>query len=227
MGRKEEKYEPALQNKKIPVLTLDHKWHQLFSAADTTTAILKLEEQLNDLLKRQGKLNTESKEIKRLKKKLMDEIVPMVNEFEQRPSASLEKKIETSRRLINECNEKLESYRDELMDLPKEIDRVNYGLMLATMDACYDKLKENTAEIEEIGNWITQVRIELKKKMVRKQEKEQLNQDLYSYMHAIFGAEVIDIFDMKYNPDEWAKKQQAQKEEKQKKAEILTDKPTE
>ena len=54
MGRKEEKYEPALQNKKIPVLTLDHKWHQLFSTADTTDVILKLEERLNDLLKRQG-----------------------------------------------------------------------------------------------------------------------------------------------------------------------------
>ena len=26
------------------------------------------------------------------------------------------------------------------------------------------------------------------------------NHDLYAYMHDIFGAEVIDLFDMKYNP---------------------------
>ena len=229
MGRKEEKYEPALQNKKIPVLTLDHKWHQLFSTADTTDVILKLEERLNDLLKRQGKLNTESKEIKSLKKKLMEEIVPMVNEFEQSPNPSLEKKIETNKRLINECNEKIDNYRDELMELPREIDKVNYDLMLATMDACYEKLKENTAEIEAIGNWITQIRIELKKKMVRKQEKEQLNQELYSYMHAIFGAEVIDIFDMKYNPEEWEKKRAQKEAEKkaEKKAENAIEKPTE
>ena len=26
------------------------------------------------------------------------------------------------------------------------------------------------------------------------------NDELYSYMHSIFGAEVIEMFDMKYNP---------------------------
>lgn len=201
MERKEEVYIPALQNRKIPILTLDHKWHRLFHTADATVAILKLQDNLNDLLKRQGKCNTESKDIKKLKKKLMEEIVPMVDELEQKQDPALEKKIEANKRLINECNEKLDAYRDELMDLPKEIDKANYELMLATMDACYDKMKENTAEIEEIGEWITQVRIELKKKIIRKQEKEQQNHELYSYMHAIFGAEVIDIFDMKYDPE--------------------------
>lgn len=30
---------------------------------------------------------------------------------------------------------------------------------------------------------------------------EQMNQELYSYMHDIFGANVIDIFDMKYKKE--------------------------
>ena len=207
MSRKEDVCVPALQKTKVPILTLDHKWHKLFSAADATPEILALEEELNELLKRQGKLNTESKEIKKLKMKLMEEIVPMVNELEQHPSSSLEKKIETNKRLINECNEKLESYQDELLDLPRDIDKVNYELMLQTMEVCYEKLQENTADIEETSEWVNQVRVELKKRMVRKMEKEQQNHELYSYMHAIFGADVIDIFDMKYNPEEWAAKQ--------------------
>ncbi|MED9903248.1 MAG: hypothetical protein UFG06_03600 [Lachnospiraceae bacterium] len=202
MGRKEEIYEPALENKKIPVLTLDHKWHMLFDKADTNAVILKLADQLNVLLKRQGKLNTESKEIRRLKKRLMEEIVPMVDELGDSGDTKLEKKIEDNKRLINECNDKLDAYKEELLTLPGEIEQVNYKLMIATMEACYDKLRENTAEIEEIGEWITAIRIELKKKIIRKQEKEQKNYDLYSYMHAIFGAEVINIFDMKYNPEE-------------------------
>ena len=57
MGRKEEVYVPALTDKKIPILTLDNKWHRLFNTADTTLAILKLEDRLNELLKRQGKCN--------------------------------------------------------------------------------------------------------------------------------------------------------------------------
>mgnify|MGYP006990361326 CR=1 FL=1 len=36
----------------------------------------------------------------------------------------------------------------------------------------------------------------------QKQEMEQRNHAIYSYMHALFGAEVIDMFDMKYNPEQ-------------------------
>ena len=201
MGRKDGAFEQALKDKNIPVLTLDHKWHMLFNNADATTAILKLEERLNTLLKRQGKLNTETKEIRKLKKKPMDEIVPMVDELEQGNNPGLDKKIEENKRLINDCNEKMEQYKEELLELPAKIAEANYDLMLATMDACYDALNENTKEIEEIGSWINEVRVELKKKIIRKQEKEQKNHELYNYMHAIFGADVIDLFDMKYNPE--------------------------
>lgn len=202
MGKRDEIYEAALKNKKIPILTLDHRWHLLFGKAEPTEAVVRLEEELNELIKRQGKLNTESKEIHRLKKRLMSEIIPMVDSLERKPDRKTEKKIEDNKRLINDCNEKLSAYRDELALLPKEIEKTNYYLMLATMDACYDKLKENTREIEEDTGWITQMRIELKKRIIRKEEKEQQNQELYSYMHAMFGADVINLFDMKYRPGE-------------------------
>ena len=93
-------------------------------------------------------------------------------------------------------------YEDELFELPREIDKVNMELMLATMDICYHRLKTNEREIEEIADWVSRIREELKEKLVCKQEMEQMNQELYSYMHDIFGAEVIEIFDLKYNPEE-------------------------
>ena len=31
---------------------------------------------------------------------------------------------------------------------------------------------------------------------------EQKNHDIYSYMHDIFGAEVVNLFDVKYNAEE-------------------------
>ena len=58
------------------------------------------------------------------------------------------------------------------------------------------------AEIEKIAEWIAKIRIELKKNVIRKQEREWLNQEMYAYMHDIFGPEVIEIFDMTYNPDD-------------------------
>lgn len=202
MSRVEEVYKPALTGKKLPVLTLDNKWHKLFTQAESNSRITELEQELNNLLKRQGKLNNEIKEIHKLKAKLMDEIVTLMPEGGKQPDKQSAKKLEENKRLINECNEKLESHQDELLDLPKEIDRINYDLMLCTMEVCYDKIKENTQEIDEIAEWINKIRIELKKNVIRKQEKEINNQMLYSYMHDIFGADVIEIFDMTYNPEE-------------------------
>ncbi len=197
---KREVFSDALPGRKIPILTLDNKWYRLLDEPGKA-AVKGLEEQLNTLLKRQGKLNTETKEIRKLKKKLMGEIVPMVDEMEQGGSRKLEKKIEEHKRLIEECNEKLESYQEEVMDIPREIDRVNTELMLATMEYCYDTMKENAGQIQEIGDWVTGIRIELKKKLVKKQELERKNQDIYAYMNDIFGADIVNLFDMEYGPE--------------------------
>ena len=198
MSRKDEIYSPVLKEKKIPILTLDNKWHRLFTQTNPNKAILRLEEELNDLLKKQGKATTESKDIKRLKKKLMQEIVENAEGTAEGNNQKALKKMEDNKRLINECNERLTMYEDQLIELPGEIDRVNRELMLQTMDICYDTLKTNETEIEETAKWVAAIRVELKKRLIRKQEMEQMNQELYSYMHDIFGAEVIEIFDMKY-----------------------------
>ena len=192
MANKEKTYEQALKGKRIPVLTLDNKWYRLFTMMEPDPELKRLEENLNTLLKQQGKMNTESKSIKKIKKKLMDEIVQLM----ERNDSSADKKIEENKRLIEECNEKLEDYQDKLLDIPREIDTANYDLMIRTMEMCYEVLQANSKEIDEIGEWITNIRIELKKNIVRKQEKEIKNHELYSFMHDIFGADVVEIFDV-------------------------------
>ena len=133
MGDKSEIYEQALAGKKVPVLTLDNKWYKLFKDLAELPKIQAQEKRLNELVQRQGQLNVDYKNIKKLKKKLMDEIVPMANELEQKYSKSLEKKLDDNRRLIEECNEKLEECQDQLLELPEQIQQVNHALMLSTM----------------------------------------------------------------------------------------------
>ncbi|MBP5310714.1 MAG: hypothetical protein J6W58_08190 [Lachnospiraceae bacterium] len=186
----------ALAAKKVPVATLDNKWHKLFSKVEKTDAIKEYESKLNELLRKQGRINSEIKEIKRVKKELMDEIVTLMDDNDGSD------KVEKNKKLINDCNDKIDSFNDDLMELPKEIAEVNKQLMINTMDACYDELRENEKGIEELGAWLAKIRIELKKNVVRKQEYEISNQEIYSYMHDIFGAEVVDLFDMKYNPSD-------------------------
>lgn len=191
----------ALQDKKIPVLTLDHKWYRLFDEVGKKE-VKRLSEELNALLRRQGRLNTEAKNIKKLKKKLMNKIVEMVDEAEKNGDSGIEKKMTEHKRLIEECNEKLEKHQDELLELPGEIEKANFQLMLQTMESCYNIMQQNSDEIKEIEDWVTGIRIELKKRLIEKQEMEQRNHVIYSYMHDVFGVEVLNLFDMKYNPEQ-------------------------
>lgn len=199
MSQKEELFLSAISGRKIPILTLDHKWHQLFTQVNVTPEIKEGEERLNTLLKRQGKINTETKDIKKIKTRLMDEIVSMMNDQD---SPATIRKTEENKRLIEECNEKLESYKDEMLDLPREIDIANKELMLLTMEVCYHDIVSNTSELKEITDWINNMRIELKKNVIRKEEMQKRNNDLYVYMHDIFGADVIELFDMKFKKEE-------------------------
>ena len=210
MSRSDEVFKPAISDKKIPILTLDHNWHKLFSQAHITPEIEALEKQVNDLLKKQGKNTTEQKKVKALKKKLMDEIVELAALYDETGKEAVQKKISERKRLVEECNEKMDELQDEALDLPHELNKVNMELMLKTMEACYQRLEENTKEIQEYEEWIKNIRIELKKNIIRKQEKEIDTYELYTYMHNIFGAEVINIFDMHYNPEQYAPKKKTE-----------------
>lgn len=227
MSRADEIYKPALVGKKIPILTLDNKWHKLFTKSEFTPELMGLEKNLNELLKRQAKVNTESKEIKKLKKKLMDEVVILADEMGEHPTKKQDKAMADHKRLIEECNEKMDACEEEMVELPRQINQINNQLMLITMDVCYRKLQQNTKELSEIEEWISGIRRELKKKVVRKQEKEAVINKLYAYMHDIFGAEVIELFDMQYDPEEKYRRKTADQEESPEKQEANPDKQTE
>lgn len=199
MSDKGKRYKSALIGKNIPVLTLDNKWHKLFTQTESTKEITDLTEKMNQLLRKQGKFNNDIMNRRKLKKKLMDEIVSLM---EAKESNAASKKMEENRRLIEKCNDELEALEEKELEIPKKIGEINERLMLATMNSCYDRLKNNTAELEQLQEWVNRTRVELKKNLLRVQDLKQANEELYSYMHDIFGAEVIELFDMKYRPHE-------------------------
>lgn len=198
MGSTSDKFSNAISTSKIPILILDNKWHRLFGKMNPTKEIKSLENELAELLKKQGKLVNQNKDLKKIKSNLMDEIVANMDDNENKEAT--DKKLSDNKRLINEANQKLEENEELLMELPREIDSVNKQLMILTMELCYERLRDNTAQIEEIGEWIKDIRIQLKKNIVKKQDMEIYNSELYSYMHDIFGPAVMELFDMKYVP---------------------------
>ena len=203
MARRDDRYVQAIDGKKIPILTLDQKWHRLFTQTGVSAEIKRKEEKVNELLKKQGGLQTRQKDIKRLKNKLMQEVLSSM-EGEEKPKG---RSREENGKLIEECNEKLEEGGAALLEVEKKLEKENRELMVLSMEVCYDLM--HGEQIEQIDEWINQMRIELKKNVVRKQQKELYNQELYTYMHDIFGPDVMELFDLKYQP----KLKAAEKEE--------------
>lgn len=212
---KEEKdFKAAIGQKKVPILVLDQKWHRLFALGGKPEPVLEVEAELNHLLEQQGQLNNDVKELKKLKKKLMDSIVAnMEGTHEEKFGAQESKKLEEDRRLIDEVNEKIEAAEDQLAELPQQIRDANEKLMLETMDYCYAKLHANMTEAQEIADWITKVRRELKINIIKKQNREINGRQIYSYMHDIFGMEILDLFDLKHEEVEERLEKKKKKDE--------------
>lgn len=199
----EESFRAALADKQIPLLILDPKWHRLFAIHGKTDLILQQEQELKELLAEQGKCNQELKDLRKLKAKLMESIVRNMDGASEEKEYSLEsRKLEENRRLLEEVNEKIEALADRLLELPHLIQKKNGELMISSMGYCYEKMRVNAKEAEDIAEWIRQVRIELKKNIIRKQNCEINSREIYAFMHDILGPQIIDIFDIQYEDED-------------------------
>ncbi len=185
----------VVRNKKLPILTLDNRWHELFPDDKKNTTMRELEQKVNNLLKRQGKLVNDIKDMKQLKSNLLKDIVDNMDLITDSSGRAKEKKLDKNKKYINEINEKLEAYSDELADLPYQIKLVNEELMAQSMQVLYQQMEKNRVQINEISDWIANIREELKSKILLKQDMETRNSLIYSYMHDILGAEVMELFD--------------------------------
>ena len=91
---------------------------------------------------------------------------------------------------------RIDAAEAELLELPQKMKQVNENLMILSMEYFYAKIKINTQESKEIEEWINQVRIDLKKNIIKKQNRDINNREIYAYLHDICGPQVLDLFDV-------------------------------
>ncbi len=211
---REKNYREYIHEAKIPILVLDQKWHQLFRLNGKPDEIVEQEQVLNDLLREQARLKQEEKDLRKLKNTLMDNIVQnMDGTHEDKVDDINRKKLDEDRRLIDDINTQLEEKQDRILELPKIVKDCNDELMNMTVAYCYKTFRSNAVEIDEITKWIAQVRHDLKVNVVKKQNREINSKQMYSYMHDVFGAKVVDIFDIENNDVDLSKKEEKKESE--------------
>ena len=200
MSGKQDYFRDALEGKKIPILVLDQRWHQLFDVVEKPSKVKRAEEKVNKLLAKQGKVNDDIKELNALKQKLMDNVMQNIQGAETENRNTLpEKRLKADSRLIDDINKKLDDANNLNTTLPKKLEEANKTLMLETMQFCYQTMQDNGKAIGEIAEWLEKTREQAKINAMEKANRESVNKQLYSYLHNIFGAGIINIFDLKYD----------------------------
>lgn len=188
---KKEEIVSKLEKNNIPILTLDHKWHRLFSGKKKSQKISNLEDKLNQIIKSQGKINTEKAELVKLKKTLMSGIV---QNMDVENSPRVDKKMQKSRELIDDINDKLILLEDKELDIPRETVATNAKLAFYTMEEFYDIYNKNQQDIEKLQEWIEKTRIELKKRVLLLQKKKEENKQYDAYFSEIIDQEIMNDY---------------------------------
>ncbi len=188
-------YDKIFKGKKIPILTLDERWHEIFPDYDKPAHLREIETRLNELIKQQGKMATDMKDMKNLKTKLMQEIIAHMDVNDTEAGKLKAKKLDRNQKLIKELSEKLNKAEDELIKLPYQIKAVNEQLIIESAKVCYERLDRNNEKTAEISRWVAKVRDELKDKILEKQDMELKSTAIYSYMHDMLGPELLQDLD--------------------------------
>lgn len=110
--------------------------------------------------------------------------------------------MDESQRLIYEARDKISQLEDESDEVPKKLRIANMHLFFETVKMCYEKINRNNKDLERLEAWIEDTRIKLKKNLLVKQDKEDMNEQMYSYMHAILGPEIMSELDRLNENDE-------------------------
>lgn len=178
--------------KELPILTLDQRWYQLMPEPKKTDEVRYWERRVNELLKKQGRVLEDIKDVENLKGILMDGIVQNMDETDEQKH---KKRMTQSRRLIFEAKDKLDELRGKAEDVPTQLQRANQKLMIETVKACYNTINENEKDLDALDDWIEKTRVLLKKNLLIRQDKQDMNDGIYSGMHSLFGSELMTKMD--------------------------------
>lgn len=184
-------------DKKVHLLVLDQKWHELFKGKKPLR-IQQLEKKLNDLLKEQGTLTTELKEYRKLKQKMMAEIVSGMGDAYDGQDKKALKTLERNKKYIEQINNKLEHHEKRLGKVPDLIQETNKELVNATMKQFYQTMLSRKQTAERLEEEVKRLQIEIKEAIENRDQAKAYHQELYGYIHDVVGPNIIEQYDRYY-----------------------------
>lgn len=184
-----------LKNKNIPILILDERWLEIFPEHQQTPEIRSMVSELTKLLKKQGGLTDNLKGMKRYKTQLMQEIVDNMDADETAIGRLKRKKLDKNQKKIMELKESMSDSEQELAEMPYQIRELNARLLEESTRVCYERLQVNQGRLKELEAEIRELKGQVRHRMLEKQDYEMKNEKMYSYLHTLLGARMMERLD--------------------------------
>ncbi|MBP3886412.1 MAG: hypothetical protein J6F30_01970 [Cellulosilyticum sp.] len=193
---KKEYVNDILKSKKLPIVLLDPLW---LSAKDhiKSKTIEKAEKELQELLKEQGRLNTDFKEYTVVKQNFLKEILVVSNRAQETNSEADLEELNKLHQSTLSANKKLEEIEARLETIDEEINEKNKEIVSEMIAVGYSYIENYKEQNEKLENEIAVLREEMLKKTNKKKESDAFLKEIYNYLHSIVGREHIEILDKK------------------------------
>ena len=193
---KKEYVNDILKSKKLPIVLLDPLWLSAKEHIKSKT-IEKAEKELQELLKEQGRLNTDFKEYTVVKQNFLKEILVVSNRAQETNSEADLEELNKLHQSTLSANKKLEEIEARLETIDEEINEKNKEIISEMIAVGYSYIENYKEQNEELENEITALREEMLKKNNKKKENDIFLKEIYNYLHSIVGREHIEILDKK------------------------------
>lgn len=190
---KEEQFLSRFREVEVPILILDERWHHIFPDNKKSASVRELEEALRESFKRQARISEELEKEENTKQKLMKRIIN--NMRVAQISEKEAEKQDKSQQLIKEINGKIAELEAEYEEIPQKIKALNEELLIESMRVCYRIMEANKVQLDKQKALVEEAQQLLLERTLVKQNLEKENQQMYTFMHRMFGRKILELFD--------------------------------
>ncbi len=195
--KKTEDFAQLVQIKNLPVLILDETFNYAFK--DNKTEKMKaIEEELRELLKEQGGLNSEYEKLIKTKKIRLSEILNLSGEIDESFSSETVKKMGTNQELVGHINEKLSEMEKRLEIIPELIEKKNYELFSEAVKMSYNNIADLHIKIKNLEPEVQKLKDKLREKMNEKEKADAEYKEKSLFLRTFIGHEGIQILEERY-----------------------------
>lgn len=195
----------VLRKNNITRLTIDERWTKLFVGIPISPELEKIQNEMNELIKKEAMLKNEQENLEPSKKKCMNQIISLTKEAFENNNKEAKVKLTEYKEEIERINGRFDKIMEEIELVTDELKEVNLKLLKETTLYVFTALKNNKDKAQGIREELIQLQA---KEKALTEELESINLDWTSYavyFTELLGSESVQQLEDKFGLEELKK----------------------